>query len=483
MKRFMMAAMVPALLLGCSEQNKQHSSQQPQQPGFLEGFFHIEANVITIKTIDDKPISGAQILIGDALNSPFAGNFLTSNASGQIEIPAAWTSPTAVTVQAAGYIRATYLAQTPGAMTIVLRPVKNGPTQYEVKGSALDLPVKNNDDQVDFGLVMPAFTKMDLLSFNLDSVISPQTDSISALGQEIKVPSNISLPKQSEKYSFFTITLDKPLYRTYFGQKGVNRLVAVKGRFPFRDTVDAMRGGKEFYELINMFKISGAGIRDLDVQGNAQLNIPAGELSFTDSKKVTAPAVRGDELFIAVGVANQSGYMIPTDIKNVASNKSMTLNTLAGAEQKVLAVLKKSADMKSGNDRMSATLLPFEAQTAPKMLPLINDPSFVGQNEVVFPQFNTVDGVNPIATYSVISSQIEVQQGPAKVTIMNPEWEIYAAKWVTGMKLPNWPQGSRGNGKKRWEVSFIGSQTASQAQLGPAIIDAATHVTHSSVSY
>ncbi len=481
MKRLFMAAMVPALLLGCSEHNKQQSVQTTDN---AQAFWRFESNLITIKTSDDQPIANAQILIGDALNSPFQGNFLTTNSAGQVTVPAGWTQPASVTVQAAGYIRSTYMAQTPGTLTITLRAVKNGTTQFEVKGASQDLPVKNGDDQIDFGLVMSAFTKLDLLSFDLNNVISPQNDHISAMGQDIPVPSNISIPKQWEKYSFFTINLDKPLYRTYFGQKGVNRLVSIRGRFPFRDTVDAMRGGKEFYELINMFKISGGGVRDLNVQnGSSQLDIPSAELNFTDKKTVVAPSVRGDEMFIAVGVANQSGYMIPTDIKNIASGKKQDLGTLPNSDQLVLSVVKRTADMKSGNDRMSATLLPFAAQTTPKMLPLINDPSLVGPNEVVFPQFNPIDGVNAIATYSVISSQIEVQQGPAKVKIMNPEWEVYASKWVTNMKLPNWPTQSKGNGQKRWEVSFIGSQTASQAQLGPAMIEAATHVTHSSISY
>ena len=485
MKRFVMAAMVPALLLGCSEQNKQHSNVGGNERSMFENLWNLEANVITIKTVDDQPIAGAQVLIGDAANSPFTGNFLTTNAAGQVDIPAGWNQALPITVQANGFIRTTYMAQTPGPLTFNLRPTKTGQTQFEVKGAVQNLPVKNGDDQIDFGLVMAAFTKLDLLSFDLNNVISPQTDKITALGQDIEVPSNISLPNQSERYAFFTITLDKPLYRIYFGQKGVNRVVAVRGRFPFRSTVDSLRGGSEFYELINNFKITGGGVRDLDVQGgSSQLNIPGTDLNFTDSKKVTAPAIRGDEMFIAVGVANQSGYMIPTDIKNVASTKSQALNTLPNSNQMLLSVLKKTADMKSGDDRMSATLLPFAAQTAPKMLPLIASPTLSGANQVVFPQFNSIEGVNPLATYSVISSQVEVQQGPAKVKIMNPQWEIYAPNWVTGMTLPTWPGDSRAsNAKKRWEVSFIGSQTASQAKLGPAIIDAATHVTHSSVSY
>ena len=313
--------------------------------------------------------------------------------------------------------------------------------------------------------------------------ISPQNDIISQMGQDIPIPSNISLPKQWERYAFFTITLDKPNYRLYFGQKGPNKIASVRGRFPFKATVDAIRNGSEFYQLINSLNITGGGVRDLDIQGNSVLNIPSNELNFTDKKKVTAPAVRGDEIFVAVSVANQSGYMIPTDVKSIASGKSLNLNALPGSDQQVVGLLKKTDEFKSGNDRMSAALVKGQGEAAPKVLPLIADPSIMGQNEIAFPSVSTIDGVNKIATYSVISSTVEMQQGPAKVKLTNPEWEVYAPSWVQTLKLPSWPNDKPRDGKKRWDVSFIGSQTTSQPVLGPAMIEAATHVTHSSVAY
>ncbi|WII72345.1 hypothetical protein QJS83_00500 [Bdellovibrio sp. 22V] len=480
MKKLMMALAVPALLAGCSKADK---PKKPSENG-ISGFFWMqETNVITIKNIEDQPIAGAQILIGDALNAPFSGNFLTTDAQGQIEIPAGWVDAQAVTIQAPGYIRATYLSQEPGALTVKLRRAPSK-TQFEVKGGTSGLPVQDKDGFVDFGLVMPAFTKLDMLAFSIDNVISPQSDRITAVGQDIDVPANISLPEQREKYALFTITLDKPTYRIYYGQSGVNRVFAARGRFPFKSTVDALRGGAEFYELINDFKINGGAIRDIDVKsGQTKLDMPTRELNFTEAKSITAPSLRGDELFLAVGVANQSGYMIPTDVKKIAANQKMNLNTLPGAEPFVLGVLKKTAELKNGGDRMSVTLLPFSNGTAPTMLPLIPDPTMAADGEILMPKFNTITGVNPIATYSILTKEEEVVQGSAKVKILQPQWEVYAQNWIERMKLPQWPNDSAVTGKKRWEVNFVGSQTASQAPVGPAMIEAATHVTHSSIAF
>ncbi|MBV2168700.1 MAG: hypothetical protein KUL82_08335, partial [Bdellovibrio sp.] len=102
---------------------------------------------------------------------------------------------------------------------------------------------------------------------------------------------------------------------------------------------------------------------------------------------------------------------------------------------------------------------------------------------VLMPKFNSVDGVNPIATYSILSKVEEVVQGTAKVKVLHPQWEVYSQNWLERMKLPQWPEDTAIPGKKRWEVNFVGSQTASQVPVGPAMIEAATHVTHSSISF
>lgn len=484
MKKIFITLAVPALIMGCSKNDKPKDSKTAGE-GTPGQYWMQENNTISIKSMDDQPIAGAQILIGDSLDNPFSGNFLTTDSSGQVQIPAGWTSPLTVTVQAPGYIRMTYLAQEPGTLNLKLRPQPQKIT-YEVRGTVTGLPIEDKDGYVDFGLIMPAFTKLDMLAFNLSSVISPQNDRITALGQNIDIPANISLPEQREKYSLLTVTLSKPSYRIYYGQPGVNRVFAARGRFPFKATVDALREGTEFYELINSFRLSGGSVRDIDIKDNEnKLNLPARELNFNDPKKIGTPQINSDETFIAVGVANQSGYMVPTDVKRMVQTKKLAIdiNMLPNSDQFFLGVLKKTADMKHIDaDRTSVTLVPFQTGLTPAMLPIIPDPT-LASGEILMPKFNTIEGVNPIATYTALSLEEEVQQGPAKVKLLNPKWEIYAQNWVEHIKLPTWPNDEELVGKKRWEVNFVGSQTASQAPMGPAMIEHATHVTHSSVSF
>lgn len=475
------AVMTCALsLTGCSE--NMDRSPLTQHQNSISWLWNTETQVITVTTMDERPLENAKILIGNSVNEPFAGNLLQTNAQGTVVIPAAWTSSAPITVEADGYIRVTYMDQVPGSFNFKLKK-KSQSQQFEVKGQAKNLPIVDKDGFVDFGLVMPAFTKADLLAFNINTVISSQTDNISVMGFKVPLPSNISLPRQSEKYSLLTITMDKPNYRIYFGNQGVQRVYAAKGKFPFKSTVEQIREGKEFYELINSFSITGGVIRDIESKSASNiLDLPMNELSFTDKTQVKAPVIGSDEIFVSMGIAQQSGYMIPTDIKRQTSNSVQSLNILAGTKPYILGAVMKAQDLSNGIDRMSAALLTATGIVTPQLLPLIASPTIQG-NALVLPSVSTIPDINPLGVYSVLSLEESVLQGGNRAEVLNPQWEIYASQWPQQLELPQFPSNQPLAGKKRWEVNFIGSQTASQTAFGPAMIEAATHVTHSSVSF
>ncbi|UYL09441.1 hypothetical protein B9G69_002490 [Bdellovibrio sp. SKB1291214] len=481
MKRLMMAALLPVIVAGCTNSN--NNSQSPLAPG-SERAIKVSANALTVTSLDGVALAGAQVLIGDALNFPFEGNFLTTDANGQVEIPASWTEAQPVTIQAKGYVRQTYMSVQPGAVSFKLRPL-NTVSQFEIKGQATGLPIKNGDGNIDFGLVMQGFSKMQLFAFNMDSVLSAQNDKISAIGQEMDIPANLSLPQQKEKYALFTVTLDKPAYRIYFGQPGVTRVFVAKGTFPFKTIVDGVRGGAKLYEMLNVFNLTGGAVRDVNLsKGRTDLDLPTNEIAFSVKNTVVAPQFRADETFMAAGLSGQGGFLLPTDVKKLNAGQKITLNTAPNMEANVLAVLTKTEDLRANIDRVSTAILPMNGTTAPQVLPLINNPIIgAGGLEIAMPSFQTVAGVNPLATYAVFSNEIQVQMGADKVKLMNQTWEVYADKWVASMKVPTFPNDTLMTGVKRWEVNFLGSQTASQAPMGAAMIEAATHVTHSSVNF
>lgn len=472
-------------LTGCGVEKKEKGSAE-QVVRFLWSEQAGTQPQIKVMNALGEPVAQAHILIGMAENSPFRGNFIDTNNEGIALIPKEWNAPAHVTVDADGYIRQTLLDQKPG--DIVLRLNKaylSRPAQ--VTGQVTNLPVTNGDKLIDFGLVMPALSKADILNFDLDQVISPYTDVLSVAGQQAPLPSNVSLPTQKENY-IFNLTVSKPIYRLLTPTLGAKRFFAARGRFPFKPVVDELRAGKPFYELLNYFSILGGGLRDVNVlNANTNLDIPGNELEFKNSLQVQTANTNSDEVLVMLAASQVADTMIPTDVKKAAGSQSITLTSLASQPAFVVSVVKKQSEFMAktpGADRMSASIMPYVAGVKQTLLPLVADPSIRSSDGLVitFPQAPNVPGINSLASSVVISDLIENQNGDSKIISTNRRWEVLGLGWSKEVQLPLWPLSNQ-TAKKRVEINFLGTTSNQSVNLDDSLIQAATHVTHASSDF
>lgn len=433
-----------------------------------------------------EPIAKAQVLIGQTDGNPFRGNFLETNASGVVQIPKEWNAPAHVTVDAAGYIRQTLLNQKPGNMTLRLNTAFL-PQRAELRGQVTQLPIVNGDKLIDFGLVMPALTRADILNFDLDQVISPFTDTLTVVGQQAPLPSNVSLPSQKESY-IFNLTIAKPTYRLMIPTLGPKRFFAARGRFPFKTVVDKLRGGQPFYEILSDLTLLGGGLRETQIiNAQTNLDIPGTELEFKNTVQVQAATAQADEVLLMLVASDMAGTLIPTDVKKATSNQTMTLTSMANKPAYVVSVIKKQSEFMnhtSGSDRMTASLVPYKAGEKQKLLPLVGNPSIVAANSytISLPTAPQTTGIYGIAVSATISDLIDTQNGDEKISSANRRWEILGLGWGTQIQLPTWPLANMTT-KKKVEINFIGSTSNKPVSLDDSIIEAATHVSHSSVEF
>jgi hypothetical protein len=466
-------------LVGCNKDDK-------PEPKKGDGFriFNEKPNLPTLHFINQagEPLSGAQVLIG-ATQNIFAGSSGAADENGDYLVPADWTTPQMMTVDAPGYIRATYLSMTPDTHVIVLR--KKPLQQVELNGVTSDEPIKNKDGYIDFALVMGAMTRKDLLNFELQKVISPLHDKISVKGEDINVPANVSIPRQTENYLFFSITLDKPKYRLFYPDYGVQRVFAARGRFPFKSVVDGFRSNQEVFDMINMFSITGGSIRDVNLTSQtSSMDIPVMDLTFTDKRAYKAPKVASSQIVIALPASDSNGYLIPTDVKRLDSAQSANLNVWLQNPTYLAQVVKNKSEFESGKpgvDRLSAILLPFDDQMTSDYLPLIDFPTAKGHNDFIIPQVTS--SLNKLTTYAVLSDvRIDTADDGTQTRTPTPVWEVYAPGWVSEIKLPEWAW-TKSYPTTRFEVSLVGTASSDTIPLGPEMMEKATHVTRSSVDY
>jgi hypothetical protein len=472
-------------LSGCSPDKK----EDPKSDSLVRALWSEatpEAGQIKVVNQFGEPVVQAKILIGSAQNNPFRGNFIETDKAGKVQIPKEWTSPAHVTVDADGYIRQTLLNQKPGNMTLKLN------TSYlaqkaELRGQVTNLPIVNMDKLIDFGLVMPALSRGDILNFDLDLVISPLTDVLSVAGQKADLPSNVSLPTQKENY-IFNLTVSKPVYRLMVPTLGPKRFFAARGRFPFKAVVDELRDGKPFYELLNYFSILGGGIRDTTlVNPSTTLDIPGIELEFKNTVQVQSAQTNSDEVLMMLAASDVAGSMIPTDVKKTAPSQSITLNSMADKPTYIVSVIKKQSEFMTrtpGSDRMSASLMTYKLNEKQKLLPLVADPTIETTDAYLIhlPVAPNTEGINSIATSAVISDLVDSVNGTNKITSVNRRWEILGLGWSKDIQLPKWPLSQTPN-RKRVEINFIGSVNKPPVNLDDSIIEAATHVSHASTDF
>lgn len=433
-----------------------------------------------------KPVVGAQVMIGASANAPSNDNITVTDSTGKFTAPPTWTTEQPVTINAPNFVRATYLKQLPKGQTFAIRkkiPVK----EIELNGLTSGYQIKDYDGWVDFGIVVPAISKTNFFNFDVTSFISPYNDTISVIGRTVKVPSNISLPKQTESY-FISITLDKPKYRTIFKSAGPKTVFAMKGKFPLSDVVDEVRGGKDFSKLMNYFNISGGSIREMTLTGKTSLNIPVTDMTFKNKVAIKSPQQSSDEIVMAVSLAPTKSMFFPSDIKSLTPGKTMQMNQV-NAQSQLLSILKKKDEMKPGTpnfDRLTASFLPMAANMTPTFISLLDSPRVTSPSKISIGNATKPSSVVEGAAYFVMSKVEQVEISGTKVDVLDNQWEIYGPEWVRNLEVPEWPNDKLPTGNLRWEVTLtaVPNQNAINGKdLGPKWLEAASHASRSSTDF
>ncbi len=435
---------------------------------------------------DGQAIANAQILIGTAVDTPFKGNFLTTDQNGQFPVPEGWIAPQAVTISAPGFVRATYLAQSSGGQPFVLR--KDGAHgNFELTGQTPGVNIVGGDGNAYFSLIVPVLQRNDILHFNLGMFLSPQKDEISVLGQTMSVPSNLTLPKQKQSY-VLPFTLNKPIYRNYFETSGPKRVLALSGKFPFKKVVDKIRGGTPFYLISNDMQILSGGVTDASlVAPSTTSDIPANQFSINESRSFSSAAVGSGELLLGVALTNNKGDLVLTDVKVLTPNAQNALGVQSGNDVQLLSLLKKQSEMQSGpgEDRLSAVMLPFTSGATPQHLPLLENPRLMSNTTVQIQKIQVPGPLKALATYGSLQTlKRETLKDGSLLETPTQVWEVYASDWVDTIEIPLWPgDPAISTGNMRWSVALVAGAQQANVDLGPSLMQNVTHVTNTSIDF
>ena len=488
----LMALSLPICLsfLACSGANNSNSNNPNKNKPTDLGQDKALAYKISIVNNKNEALKSAKVLIGDSLN-PNASNFLTSNENGEISLQN-WTQNSSISIEAAGYIRASFLQLAPGNYKFTLNPQMNAQLQ-EVKGLVSGFGNLTKDDKVDFGLVMPQLAKKDLIRFDLNNIISPSFDTLNVSGYTFNLPSNISLPKQSERYSIINVTLDKPTYRIQLPNQGEYNFVAAHGSFPFKKVIGQLRDGKSIFDVINDLSFSQAGVKKVNVIGpNTSLDMSVNQIPFNTKVTAKAPSLTGDKKFIAVSMYKNINEFFPTDVKKLTTNETKDLiATGTTNEQFTLGVVCTEKVHNNNQVRlgqaMSVSFLPSAKSLNTTYLEFPKAPQFNGE-QLQFVRPSNPNNMQELVTYANLQDVEVISTEQVYYENKKVKWEFYAPGWVESINLPKWPGVHIQQNVQRLEVIYYAKENSGNANIqnlvelnnkviGAELLESATHAT------
>lgn len=344
-------------------------------------------------------------------------------------------------------------------------------------GEAVDFGRLMRDGKVDFALVTPSMTRLDLLNFDLSTFISPEFDQIEVVGETIDLPSNISLPQQVENYSIISIRLNKPSFKTFVKSPGVYTFTALHGQFPVRQVVDDFRNDKSVFEILNRFSFLGGG--QVEAQVNSSMdgqNISVNQLRFDQEVSVTGPSVDRDQLAFSLSLSEVDGQLSPVDLKRLTPGRTQDLKVSPLGNPFVLSALVEE-NPQGGMptfDRMSLTLLPKDFSSQPDFLEYTKAPQHSGQQLKVFPP-RLNGSQRPVAVYVSFSEIRKITSGSVDTEERTVLWENWTDGFTSSISTSSLSYVKKPNRVYRWEVLYLAKDLGVPSS-GPDVVDQVTHI-------
>jgi hypothetical protein len=473
------------LVISCQQKNNQETNNNNNDVTWQQ-----KSEKILVLDEDNTPLNEAQLLIGNN-NDPAL--WIKANESGEIAVPSTWNKLETLTVSAPGFIVLSLFNQSPSVQTIKLKKLPKLP-ELTLKGEVSGITTKDKDGLIDFALVMDSFKRKDIFQFDVNKIISPWTETITAAGFNIDLPQNIFLPKQKESY-FITITLQKLSFTLNFPDYGNKNITSIQGRFPFKKVLSDVQDKKPYYELVNLFEMMSSSQVTANFQNaTTLLTIPANQNIFNQKKSVVAPELSSEQVMLGLNCLKSETTYSPIDIKYFKSKELIDLKAVNSDQQYFVGVLKNKNEFDTNNEnteRMSLVILPWSTSKNYQFLPLMENPKIVSRTEfnITPPQKPTGQIIE--AGYTAVISEVKTLTlaSGKSVDMKLPQWEIFSPTWNDKIIIPDLNLSK--DKKYRLEVSFMSQNPDNARNVNfysvnwnhESQVENATHITKSAASF
>ncbi len=473
-----------ALLVGCTQMGAP-SSEMLREFVFVEPSGTLGSLNLTVVDAHGVPVAGALVQIGNRPGVPFADNVYTTNKSGEIRLDGEksqlnWDE-VPVNIEAPGYLRTTVFGVSPERSQISLLNAFS-PLKTELVGRTTGYGGISSNGALDVSLVFPSLAEVDLGRLELTSLLGAGIDKVSVYGQELELPENLSVPQQTETYmGFIPVTLNKPQYRIRFPMPGDLGVSAVRAQFDFKQTVNDLRDGKSFFDLINRFQFRSMATRYLTLKPGVQsFDLPIDEVKLVPRIEVQASAIPKGYAMISILAQGQYGRFTVSDVKRHLDGESHKLVASERAEMgdgtiRLVRSLKKYEPRRTdfsgyAYEESSTVVSQIEMSSggihAPQVrfLEFLRPLSTFGRSVVLDSPVASTGGVEILQGRLLLSKVKPVPSGSIWLVDKTPVWEFRFQGVRSRIDIPVFgidPWSDKGG--YRWEHEYRGQDIASNS--------------------
>lgn len=351
-------------------------------------------------------------------------------------------------------------------------------TRLRFGGEAIDFGRLMRDGRVDFALVTPSMTRLDLLNFDLSALISPEFDRITVAGQSIDLPSNISLPEQTENYSIITIRLNKPEFRTFVKEPGTYTFSALRGQFPVKQVIDELRSNKSVFDIMNHFNFLGSGQVEAKVTSSMDgQNISVNQYRFDQADvTVKGPSLEKGHMAFSLSLSEVNGKLSPVDLKRLRPGLPQRLKVSPLGNPFVLSAMVEEGTQGEMPefDKLSLTLLPNSYSEQPDFLAYTQTPQHAGEVLNVYPP-NLTSHQDAIAIYVSFSEIRKVTSGSVDTEEKTILWENWTSGFSNSISTASLSYTKRPDRTYRFEVLYLAKDVRVPTS-GTEAVDQVTHI-------
>lgn len=281
---------------------------------------------LVVEVLDEQtetPLADAKVVIADTLASKPNASGWTDFAGREILRPRP-NAAQALTVSKEGYLTFSLVGVGTGKITVFLKELRPASKNVIASGTFGGFAGSLGGSVVAAGVVFKSLSAMDLLSFQIESFVSPLRDTVDVMGPR-QIPSNLVLPDQTVSLPLGGVRLNKPDYRLPLQSGHPVRLSGVQGQVRVSDLLPLLQnsGSRPSLEILNKLKFQRVGLSSESEPTESFREDFDAILSLNPNKHQVAPSrppYTADVIVTAAtDLRGDRSLLIPTDIKTAGT--------------------------------------------------------------------------------------------------------------------------------------------------------------------